>query len=249
MKQTQRDFVMKRFRKRDFEILIATDVAARGIDVDDIDIIFNYDLPQDEEYYVHRIGRTARAGKDGIAISFVTMKEFRKLKDIERFIKTKIERKNVPSLKDVENMRNQSFISSVKESIEEGNLDKFITMISDMLGEYTSIEVAAALMKMMTEKKPGEEIEKNELSDFDGEDFVRFFLTIGKRDNIGIKELLSFINETTGISGRNIGDIAFLEKFSFVNVPSTSAEDFLESMRDAKFKGRKIHVEVANKRQ
>ncbi len=174
MKQTQRDFVMKRFRKRDFEILIATDVAARGIDVDDIDIVFNYDLPQDEEYYVHRIGRTARAGKDGLAISFVSMKEFRKLKDIERFIKTRIERKSIPTLKDVEHMRNQSFISSVKESIDTGSLDKYITMISDMLGDYTSIEVAAALMKMMTEKKTSDSGSSEELFEATDDEFVRF---------------------------------------------------------------------------
>ena len=142
MRQTQRDYVMKRFRNSDFDILIATDVAARGIDVDDIDIVFNFDLPQDEEYYVHRIGRTARAGKQGVAISFVTMKEFRKLRDIEKFIKVKIERKQIPTMKDVEKMRNEALIASIKEEIEEGGLDKYMTMISEMLSDYTSLEVA-----------------------------------------------------------------------------------------------------------
>lgn len=254
MKQTQRDYVMKRFRNRDFEILIATDVAARGIDVDDIDIVFNYDLPQDEEYYVHRIGRTARAGKNGMAVSFVTMREFRKLKEIERFIKARIERRNIPTMKDVEQMRNQAFVTSIRESIEAGELDKYVTMITETLGDYTSIEVAAALMKMMDDKKTtssniDERVSAGGGGDRSDPDFVRFFITIGKKDRIGIKDLLGFIKEKTNISGKDIGDIAFLEKFSFVNIPSALASRFTDNMVNAKFQGKRIHVEVANKRQ
>ena len=90
MKQQQRDRVMDDFRSGKVDILIATDVAARGIDVDDVDMVFNYDIPQDEEYYVHRIGRTGRAGRSGMALSFISGKEVYKLKDIERYFKTKI---------------------------------------------------------------------------------------------------------------------------------------------------------------
>lgn len=250
MKQTQRDFVMKRFRNNDFDILIATDVAARGIDVDDIDIVFNYDLPQDEEYYVHRIGRTARAGREGVAISFITMREFRKLKDIERFIKTKIERKPIPSLKDVESVRNEAFISNVVATIESGDLDKYITMISESLSGFSSLEVAAALMKMMMGADEEEDsLSRPETREVSSDGYVRYFVTIGKKDGIGVADLLKFIHATTGLNGRVIGDIAFLEKFSFVNVPTSAATTFMDAMSAARFNNRRIHVEVANQRK
>ena len=118
MKQAQRDRVMADFRSGKTEILIATDVAARGIDVDDVDVVFNYDLPQDEEYYVHRIGRTGRAGREGVALSFVSGKEAYKLKDIERYCKTKIKAKPIPSMDDVKNTKLEAIFSNIKETIE-----------------------------------------------------------------------------------------------------------------------------------
>lgn len=105
MKQTMRDRVMHRFRSGKTDILVATDVAARGIDVDDVDAVFNYDLPQDEEYYVHRIGRTGRAGRTGMAFSFVVGREVYKLKDIRRYCKAKIKAQPIPSLNDVTETR------------------------------------------------------------------------------------------------------------------------------------------------
>ncbi len=246
MKQTQRDYVMKRFRNNDFDMLIATDVAARGIDVDDISVVFNYDLPQDEEYYVHRIGRTARAGKDGMALSFVTPKEFRKLKEIENFIKLKIERKNIPTLKDIENIRNRAFLTSIRENIESGDLDKYMNMISEELGDYSTVEVAAVLMKMMFEKKvPDEDKLGNPQND---DDIVRFFVTLGRRDEIGIKDIIIWINQLTGIKGQDMSDIALMEKFCFVSIPASYSSRFLESVNGAQYKGRKVHAEIANKR-
>ncbi len=245
MKQTQRDYVMKRFRNNDFDILIATDVAARGIDVYDITIVFNYDLPQDEEYYVHRIGRTARAGKDGMAISFVTGREIRKLKEIENFIKLRIERRNIPTLKDVESSRKDAFLTTVKETIETGELDKYINIISEDLYEFSSVEVAAALMSMMLEKKGGD---GDSLAGTSSDDTVRFFITLGRKDDIGIKDLIDWIRERSGLRGQDLMDIALMEKFSFVSVPSSNSSHFLESVNGASFKGRKIHVELATKR-
>ena len=122
MKQAQRDRVMNDFRKGKTEILIATDVAARGIDVDDVDIVFNYDLPQDEEYYVHRIGRTGRAGRAGLAFSFVTGKEIYKLKDIERYCKTKIMARQIPSLDDVKNTRIEISLSRCVRHLRQADL-------------------------------------------------------------------------------------------------------------------------------
>lgn len=246
MKQTQRDYVMKRFRNNDFDILIATDVAARGIDVDDISVVFNYDLPQDEEYYVHRIGRTARAGKDGMAVSFVTSREIRKLKEIERFIKLRIEKRNIPTLKDVETSRKDAFLATVKETIEKGALDMYINIITEDLYEFSSVEVAAALMSMMLEKR-------NEGGDSLGgasgsDELVRFFITLGRRDEMSIKDLVDWIREKTGIRGQDLMDIAMMEKFCFVSVPGSLSSKIMESVNGASYKGRKIHVELAAKK-
>ena len=129
MKQQQRDRVMNGFRNGRTEILVATDVAARGIDVDDVDAVFNYDLPQDDEYYVHRIGRTGRAGKNGKAFTFITGREFYKLKDIQRYCRTKIIAKQVPSLNDVANVKADKIFEKVAGMIDEDNLKPYIRMI------------------------------------------------------------------------------------------------------------------------
>ena len=133
MKQQQRDRVMNGFRNGRTEILVATDVAARGIDVDDVDAVFNYDLPQDDEYYVHRIGRTGRAGKNGKAFTFITGREFYKLKDIQRYCRTKIIAKQVPSLNDVANVKADKIFEKVAGMIDEDNLKPYIRMIEEKL--------------------------------------------------------------------------------------------------------------------
>ena len=148
MKQQQRDRVMNGFRNGRTEILVATDVAARGIDVDDVDAVFNYDLPQDDEYYVHRIGRTGRAGKNGKAFTFITGREFYKLKDIQRYCRTKIIAKQVPSLNDVANVKADKIFEKVTGMIDEENLKPYISMIEDKLEkeDYTTLDLAAAFL-------------------------------------------------------------------------------------------------------
>ena len=148
LKQAQRDKVMQKFRNGTIEILVATDVAARGIDVDDIDVVFNYDVPQDEEYYVHRIGRTGRAGKAGKAFTFCVGKEIYKLRDIMRYTKTKIQQQKLPTLSDVEEMKTNIYLEKIKGIIEEGHLTKYIHLVDRLMEEdYTSIDIAAALLK------------------------------------------------------------------------------------------------------
>ncbi|TJX15395.1 DEAD/DEAH box helicase [Tissierella creatinini] len=148
LKQNQRDNVMGKFRKGTIEILIATDVAARGLDVDDVDLVINYDMPQDEEYYVHRIGRTARAGREGRAFSFVAGRDIYKLKDIQRYTKTSIERRDLPTLKDIESRYTTTMLDKIKEEIDKGELSKYENIVDALLQEdYTSLDIAAALLK------------------------------------------------------------------------------------------------------
>lgn len=150
LKQIQRDRVMNSFRNGKTEILVATDVAARGIDVDDVGAVFNYDIPQDDEYYVHRIGRTGRAGREGIAFSFVVGKEVYKLRDIQRYCKTKILPQPIPSLNDITSIKVEKTLEQVMEVINENDLSDMINLIEKKLLEedYTSMDLAAALLKM-----------------------------------------------------------------------------------------------------
>lgn len=162
MKQAQRDKVMAKFREGTIEILIATDVAARGIDVDNIEAVFNYDLPNDEEYYVHRIGRTGRAGKTGVAYSFVFGRDLYKLKDIQRFTKSKITLLKPPSLIDVEESKVNNIFDKMKAVISGGQHTKYIPYIEKLAEDsglteqenyLTTLDIAAALLKMAINDK------------------------------------------------------------------------------------------------
>jgi ATP-dependent RNA helicase DeaD len=154
MQQNQRDIVMSRFRKRDIEVLVATDVAARGIDVGDLEAVFNYDIPTDDEYYVHRIGRTARAGKAGLAFTFVIGKEVYRIRQIQQFTKSKIIAQRVPSISDVEKIRTNTLLENVKDIVDAGHLGEYSNLVEKLIQEeYTSLDVAAALLKMMIDKE------------------------------------------------------------------------------------------------
>lgn len=150
LKQIQRDRVMNSFRNGTTEILVATDVAARGIDVDNVEAVFNYDIPQDDEYYVHRIGRTGRAGKEGIAFSFVVGREVYKLRDIQRYCKTKIIPQAIPSLDDITAIKAEKIMEQVMDLIRDSDLTKMVSLIERavLTEECTSLDVAAALLKL-----------------------------------------------------------------------------------------------------
>lgn len=150
LKQIQRDRVMNSFRNGRTEILVATDVAARGIDVDDVEAVFNYDIPQDDEYYVHRIGRTGRAGREGIAFSFAVGREVYKLRDIQRYCKTRIIPQAIPSLDDITEIKAEKLLDQAKTVLEETDISRMTHILEKKLLEedYTSLELAAALMKL-----------------------------------------------------------------------------------------------------
>src|SRR5450759_3325700 len=141
---------MSKFRRKEIEILVATDVAARGIDVGDIEAVFNYDIPADDEYYVHRIGRTARAGKAGRAFNFVTGREVYRIRQIQQFTKSKIIAQKVPSVSDIEEIKTNLLIEKVKGIVDAGHLGEYSNMVEKLNQEdYTSLEIASALLKML----------------------------------------------------------------------------------------------------
>lgn len=164
LKQRERDRVMGGFRKGTTEVLVATDIAARGIDVDDIEAVYNLDLPYDEEDYVHRIGRTGRVGRKGKAFTFVVGREINNLKRIAQFTNSKILPTKLPTLSDVEENKVNLLVDKIKASVKEGGLEHSMSLIERLTGdEITTLDVAAALLKMISEpKKREKEIEQPE---------------------------------------------------------------------------------------
>lgn len=249
MKQQQRDRVMNRFRNGKTDILVATDVAARGIDVDDVEAVFNYDIPQDDEYYVHRIGRTGRAGRTGIAFNFVVGKEVYKLRDIQRYCKTKIIAKKIPSLNDVVDTKMEKILGKIDNIIQNEDLSKMIDLIEEKVNEeeYTSLDVAAAfLYAAMGENSQPEEA----MADFGDtgaeEGMVRLFINIGKKQNVRPGDILGAIAGETGMPGKLIGTIDMFDKYTFVEVPREYAHEVIEVMKSSKIKGKNVNIEPAN---
>jgi ATP-dependent RNA helicase DeaD len=153
--QQMRERVVAKFRKRGFEFLVATDVAARGLDVDDIEVVFNYDLPQDAEDYVHRIGRTGRAGKTGRAVTFVAGREIWKMQQIIRFTKGKVRREKVPSAEEVEEKRTNAFLETLRETLEKGEFKRQDLLIDQLLESgYSATDIASALLHLLGGDKP-----------------------------------------------------------------------------------------------
>ncbi|MDR3071532.1 MAG: DEAD/DEAH box helicase [Endomicrobium sp.] len=256
MSQSQRDRVMTKFRSGSIELLIATDVAARGIDVDDIDMVFNYDIPKDDEDYVHRIGRTGRAGKTGKAYSFVSGKDIYKLRDIQRYTKANIKRTQVPSLADVENIKTTIMLDKVKEVLKGKNLEKYSRMIESLMTqEDTSLDVAAALLKMMFVSEKGEQDQKTDImartdnvyrgSGGREEGRVRLFINIGRKDNVKTGDIVGAIAEETGIRGGVVGNIKILDAFSFVEVSKEHVENVINGLHLSNIKGKKVSVQLA----
>lgn len=254
LKQQQRDRVMNSFRNGKTEILVATDVAARGIDVDDVEAVFNYDVPQDDEYYVHRIGRTGRAGREGRAFTLIVGKEAYKLKDIQRYCKTKIKAQPIPSINDVTLVKADKILDKLQTIIENEDLTKMVDLIEDKINGagYTSLDIAAAFLKMSMGDDSSKEEDEKRYEDFGDTGaeagMVRLFINIGKKQNIRPGDILGAIAGETGMPGKLIGSIDMYDKYTFVEVPREYASEVIEVMKTAKIKGKSLNIEPANKK-
>jgi len=263
MKQSERDRVMAKFRKGTIQILVATDVAARGIDVNDIEAVFNYDIPNDEEYYVHRIGRTGRAGKKGISYSFIFGREIYKLRDIMRYTKSEIIQIHPPTVSDITGRKIESAFDKVKAVLQEGSYSKYNTYIEKIMEEtkdaesesddkyITSLDIASALFMIAFE-----EIEKLQYeTEFDNEFaktsriMTRIFINAGSGLGLQPSNIVSGIASLAAISGKMIGAIDIYKDFSFVEVPAEKAELVIESMKTFTHHGKNVSVELAGARQ
>lgn len=252
MKQTQRDRVMAKFRGGSIDILVATDVAARGIDVENVDVVFNFDVPQDTEYYVHRIGRTARAGRAGMAITFVAPKEIYKLREIQKFANIRITKIPVPTLTDVEETKTRVFLDKVKTTIQEGDIDKYIRIIEQVMEEeFTSTEIAAALLKFELEpRQEAAPIQEARIAETGAEPgMVRLFINVGRSHNVGPGDIVGAIAGETDVPGKAIGAIRIHEGYSFVEVPEEYGQHVLSVMKGRTIRGHEIDITPAQGRQ
>ncbi|MDZ7548038.1 helicase C-terminal domain-containing protein, partial [Clostridium perfringens] len=217
MSQAHRLRTLKKFKEGSLNYLVATDVAARGIDVEGITHVINYDLPQDVESYVQRIGRTGRANREGTAYSLVSPKEFSMLKQIKSVTKSDIVRKNIPTVSDIFNSKSTSILEDVTNTINDSDYSKFIPVAKELTEKYDSVEIIAALIKNKFNDELLETYTSNALEAPKSED-IRLFLSIGRRDGINPKTLVNFIKDTARVKASSIGDIDILQNFSYDNI-------------------------------
>jgi ATP-dependent RNA helicase DeaD len=267
--QEQRDRVMGRLRAGTTELLVATDVAARGLDIDQLTHVVNYDVPSAPESYVHRIGRVGRAGREGVAITLAEPREHRMLKTIERVAGSPIAVEKVPTVADLRNRRLELTRAALRESLLEDDLERFRAVVDALTDEFDVVEVALAAVKLAHEAAGGtdddEEIpqvsfrpdkEAGRRPDFTGSrserpgprdarpsgPSARVFVGAGRDAGIRPGDLVGAITGETGLTGRDIGAIEIHQRFALVEVPEGAADEVVQALRATMIKGRKATV-------
>lgn len=249
MAQAERDRVMKRFREGQSDLLIATDVAARGLDIETVTHVINYHVPWDVEQYIHRVGRTGRAGRTGDAITLVEGRERRQLKFIEQAIGAQIKPARIPTAADIAARRREAFRDSLRETLEAQAFDGHLATVEDLCQDYDPAEVAAAALQMLWQSQHSSSAEVAEeiiaVSEQAEAGMARIFVGLGRQDKLRPADLVGAIAGETGLSGKSIGAIDILDRTAFVEVPVNEAERVLTALRNTKLRGRKAKVEFA----
>jgi ATP-dependent RNA helicase DeaD len=250
--QTQRETALKRFKEGKIDILVATDVAARGLDISDISHVVNYSMPQNPERYVHRIGRTGRAGRGGVAITFVTPREDKQLRQIKSASKAKITRGKLPTKEEVLESRLNSLTEKIQEFIDDKRFDKFIKMAEKLCEHMEPIEAAAALLKFQLEgigeATTGAE-DSLQLDDTGAPPgMARLFMTIGREQGITAVDIVDAIAVKTKIPKHLLKKVSLFDSFTFIEVPRNEAEKVIEFMHRSMISGKKVVVAPARPR-
>ncbi|CCO09389.1 DEAD/DEAH box helicase [Desulforamulus hydrothermalis] len=253
LSQQQRNNVMRQFRSGEVELLVATDVAARGLDIEGVSHVINYDIPQDPEFYVHRIGRTGRAGRSGVAITIINPREYRQLRLIENITKTRIKRERLPSVADVAERQKEGIKERLLRLMEEGKLGYYRSIVDSLIDEYDPMDIAAAALKLSLDLEPAAEEVSLETASFGNTGakpgMVRLFLTLGRKEKTSPSEIIKLISEESGVPGEQIGSINIYENFSFVEVPEEWANCVISCLHKQQFKGKRLFVEPAKARR
>jgi len=248
--QHQRERILTKFRDRHTTVLVATDVAARGIDVSSLTHVINYSIPQDPENYVHRIGRTGRAGNQGTAITFVTPNEYRDLAFIKRISQSEIRKERVPRVEEILTIRKRRLIREVHRLIDEGGMEDFTALAEELMAERDAKSVIAALAAHafsdeLSAQRYGEirEFTDRDGTSVDASGRTRLFVAVGKRDGATPRGLVDFFQQEAGVPGKAIHDVAIFDNYSFITASFAEAERIL-----SKFKGQKNGLGVVVKK-
>jgi len=256
MDQKMRTKVMERFKSKNLQCLVATDVAARGIDVNDITHVINYELPDDPEVYTHRSGRTARAGKSGICMSIVSPKQISNIRQIERLVKQKFHKSDIPDGAEVVRKRLFFYMEQIATAAPQAEFAKLYTdMMHEQFAEMDKDDLIRKLIWLQLKDTIDIYSDSNDLNaGYEGKDrgagrgnrSVRLFINLGEKDGLDNKKLLQFITESTDIDGNTIERMTVRDMSSFFNVPGEAAEFIIEQLSSKKFKGRKVRLEEAD---
>ena len=248
--QYQRERILNKFKKRRINILVATDVAARGLDISDLTHVINYSLPEDPNFYVHRIGRTGRAGKEGTAITFVTPSEYRRLVYIKKVSKSKIRKEKLPEVSQIINAKIERLKSDIVELMEEEQHRTYLKIAKSLLDGKEPVEVLAALLKYSFngefEESSYSEIKEVSLNKHGK---TRLFIARGKSSGMDRDKLIDFIQSKTGLKSLHIKDIKVFDNFSFLTVPFEEAEIILRYFKKHKRGKRPLVDKAKDKRK
>ncbi len=255
MNQAARDRVMSRFRAGQADLLIATDVAARGLDIDQVTHVVNYDIPWDVESYIHRIGRTGRAGRSGEAITLVSPRERYQLRQIERMINAPIRPARVPSTADIASRRREMFKARILETLAGGAYDNHLMTVEDLAesGDFDASQIAAAALQLLWQAQKGageyDAAEANVETERTEAGMTRLFVQIGRQDGIRPGDIVGAIANEAGVPGNAIGAIDIMDRSTFVEVPEADAQRVIDALSRTKLRGKRVFVEVARPRR
>jgi ATP-dependent RNA helicase DeaD len=264
LSQQQRDKVMKRYRERSLQLLIATDVAARGIDVNDVTHVINYSLPDEIENYTHRSGRTARAGKTGVSISIINAKEFGKIRQIEKVIGKRFIKAEIPTGFDVVEKQLFALVHKVHNvEVNEQQIEQYVPRImdefkdmskEDIIKRFASLEFNRFLDYYKNAPDLNAPVDESRRADGAGDrfnrtgmrsDFTRLFINLGSVDGFGRGDLLGYICNTAKISGKTVGKIDVKGVYSFFEVPNDDTDKVMNGFKGADFQGREVRIEIS----
>ena len=250
MSQAQRESVIRRLRDGQLEIVVATDVAARGLDVERISHVINYDMPHDPESYVHRIGRTARAGRAGIAVLFITPREARMIGVIERFTGQKVKPMKMPSEADVMARRTAVFKERLRKAVAADDLEPYLSLVEELAeeGGFEMSEIAAAAAKLARGDQPLGVVQpspEREAMPVGEDGMVRLFIDAGRVNGIGPADIVGAIANEADVPGKAIGAIDIYDRFTFLEVPAEYRDRILEGMANVQIRNRPVRVRLA----
>ena len=248
MSQAQRESVIRRLRGGQAEIVVATDVAARGLDVGRISHVINYDIPYDSETYLHRIGRTGRAGRMGTAVLFVTPREQRMMREIERFTRQRIEAMRIPTRADVAARRAALFKESIRKTLKEEDLEPYLALVEELAeeGGFEMREIAAAAARLARGDKPLDvAVERPPAGPPPEEGMVRLFIDAGRQSGMRPADIVGAITSEADVPGKEIGAIDVYDRVTFVEVPVAYKHQVLERMAHATIRNRPVRITLA----